>query len=138
MFIKMKLEERVECGEKCIHNQAITEMIEQDWYPVEEGRTVGTTGSERGVILQDEEYVRGGRITLEQCRYPPFAITCGVYGWMVHTTFASSLGEAKETYVAMKKRLEEICRLVPSLDDVNVEEKCDHVVNVLEAFVRDF
>ena len=134
----MKLEECFEREEKCIRNQVMTEMAEQDWYPFEEGRTVGTTGSERGVILQDEEYVRGARIALEQCQYPPFAITCGVYGWMVHTTFTSSLDEAKETYAAMKKRLEEICQLIPSLDDVDVEEKCDHVVNALEAFVRDF
>jgi hypothetical protein len=37
----------------------MAEMVKQDWYPIEEGRTVGTTGSERGVILQDEEYVQG-------------------------------------------------------------------------------
>jgi hypothetical protein len=69
-------------------------VVKQNWYPAEEGRTLGTQGSEQGIILQDEEYAHETRITLEQCHYPPFAITCGIYGWMVHTTFASSKDEA--------------------------------------------
>ena len=33
----------------------------------------------------------GARITLERdCRVAPFAITCGIYGWMMHTRFFSS------------------------------------------------
>ena len=40
-------------------------------------------GSEGGTIIADEEYKKSCRITLK--RYD--AITCGVYGCMVHTTF---------------------------------------------------
>jgi hypothetical protein len=134
----MKQEECFELGEKCLSNQVVTEMVEQDWYPIEEGRTIGTAGSESGVILQDEEYDRGVRITLEQCQYPPFAITCGIYGWMAHTAFASSQDEAKETYAAMKKRLEGIWQLIPFLDDVDMEEKRRCVLNAIEIFVSDF
>jgi len=42
------------------------------------------TGSEGGLIIADEEYRDSCRITLEKCeRY--YAITCGVYGGMMHT-----------------------------------------------------
>ena len=43
-------------------------------------------GSEGGTIIADEEYKESCRITLERCeRYD--AITCGVYGCMMHTAF---------------------------------------------------
>ena len=47
----------------------------------------GNVGSEGGEILSDEEYKNACRITLEKCeKY--YAITCGVYGAMVHTAFS--------------------------------------------------
>ena len=55
-----------------------------DWLPFENGTTIGATGSEGGVILRDELHPHGARITLEQTS-TGFAITCGIYGWMVHT-----------------------------------------------------
>ncbi|GLV57151.1 hypothetical protein KDH_39890 [Dictyobacter sp. S3.2.2.5] len=113
-------------------------MVKQDWFSIDEGRTIGTEGTEQGIILQDEEYVQGARITLEQCHYPPFAITCGIYGWMVHTTFASSMNEAREKLEAMKKSLEEIYQLIPTLDDVELEAKIQNVTQALEAFVSEF
>ena len=45
-------------------------------------------GSEGGTIIADEEYKESCRITLERCeRYD--AITCGVYGCMMHTSFCN-------------------------------------------------
>ena len=58
-----------------------------EWYAFDEGRSVGLKGSEGGTILRDEEHPDGSRITLERCKRPPFSITCGVYGWMVHTRY---------------------------------------------------
>ncbi len=43
-------------------------------------------GSEGGLIIADEEYKGSCRITLEKCE-PYYAVTCGVYGAMVHTAF---------------------------------------------------
>lgn len=61
------------------------------------------TGSENGKIIRDEEYKSACRITLEKCaRY--YAITCGVYGGMVHTVFCSET-ESLEKYELMKKDL---------------------------------
>lgn len=63
----------------------------------------GKTGSENGVILMDEEYKESCRITLEKCsKY--YAITCGVYGAMVHTAFCGE-DDHIAVYEAMKQEL---------------------------------
>ena len=65
----------------------------------------GETGSENGIIIADEEYKNVCRITLEKCeRY--YAITCGVYGTMVHTAFTDS-EHYKDMYDNMKRDLQE-------------------------------
>lgn len=47
----------------------------------------GVVSPEGGVVLDDEEYKGQCRITRERCeKYD--AITCGVYGGMVHTAFS--------------------------------------------------
>ena len=61
-------------------------------------------GSENGLIIADEEYKNSCRITLEKCvKY--YAITCGVYGAMVHTVF-TDLENHQKIYHAMKMDLE--------------------------------
>ena len=63
----------------------------------------GETGSENGTILMDEEYKESCRITLEKCpKY--YAITCGVYGAMVHTAFCDE-DDHIAVYEAMKQEL---------------------------------
>lgn len=77
------------------------------WKPAENGKAIGQTGSENGIILEDEEYADSCRITLEKDgNIAPFSITCGVYGVMFHTTFSSNETDAKEKYEGMKKELE--------------------------------
>lgn len=76
------------------------------WHPVENGATLSQQGSEHGIIVRDEEHRDGARITLErEVRTIPFAITCGIYGWLVHTAFAANEAEAHGKYAAMKERL---------------------------------
>jgi hypothetical protein len=76
------------------------------WQPAKHGSTLGQTGSEEGIIVRDEEHAFGARITLERgTRTAPFAITCGIYGWMLHTRFFSSLDEAETQYESMKSAL---------------------------------
>lgn len=80
------------------------------WYPFDDGATLGTVGSESGVILRDEEHPAGTRISLERGgRNAPFAITCGIYGGrFLHTVFAGSEAEALTNYDAMRARLAEL------------------------------
>jgi hypothetical protein len=107
--------------------------VEPAWRPFEAGQTLGTRGSESGVILLDEENEAGARITLEQrrafpgSRRPPFAITCGVYGGMMHTCFFGEEAEARESYAAMKPRLVALA--------VSSDEAWE---GALDAFLADF
>jgi hypothetical protein len=76
------------------------------WHRFENGGTLGKRGSEEGTMVRDEEYSLGARISLERdCRAAPFAITCGIHGWMLHTRFFSSKFEAETQYEAMKSAL---------------------------------
>ena len=76
------------------------------WEPFDGGSTIGTTGSESGVILRDDEHSLGSRITLERGGpTAPFAVTCGIYGSMFHTAWAGSEAAAVAMYEAMRDRL---------------------------------
>ncbi|MGA3102431.1 MAG: hypothetical protein ABSD61_11270 [Terracidiphilus sp.] len=84
-------------------------MPARDWHPSESGATLGQSGSEDGIVVRDEEHSLGARITLERgARIAPFAITCGIYGWMIHTRFFSSQPEAETQYDLMKTALSEL------------------------------
>ena len=83
------------------------------WQPFDDGRTIGTPGSETGIILRDDEHVDGARITLERDGATPFAITCGIYGWMMHTRFFGTEADAHRAYDEMRQALEDIVRAMP-------------------------
>jgi hypothetical protein len=95
-----------------------------EWYAYDGGNTIGRNGSEEGVILRDEEHPDGARITLERdARAIPFAITCGIYGWMVHTHYCGTFAEAERDYDAMKVELSAILTLIPATDDPEINER---------------
>ena len=100
------------------------------WNPFEDGATVGALGTEAGSILLDEEHADGARITLETGgTVAPYAITCGIYGTMVHTVFVSDEKKAQLLYLQMKVRLEEL---------LTVEcEESDYIA-AIEKFVAEF
>src|ERR1039458_9541762 len=84
-------------------------MPASDWHPSEDGAALGQAGSEEGIVVRDEEHSLGARITLERdARIAPFAITCGIYGWMMHTRFFSTEAEAESQYDLMKTSLSEL------------------------------
>jgi hypothetical protein len=105
-----------------------------DWIAFENGTTVGATGSEGGTILRDELQPDGARITVERTA-SGFAITCGVYGWMVHTRFFASEREAVVAYEEMKPALAEILARLPAEDD-DVEAAVPQVAESLVASPR--
>lgn len=108
-----------------------------NWQPFEEGRTVGHTGSEGGIIAHDEEHPGGARITLERgCLRAPFAITCGVYGWMVHTRFLADDETAQHAYSQMKTALSRIVDLLP--DENAADADTDSLTNAITAFTERF
>jgi hypothetical protein len=110
----------------------------ESWLPCDDGASLGERGSEGGVILRDDEYRGGARITLERGQSSSFAITCGVYGWMVHTRFFSTLEEAEREYARMQPELAAIVDSQPLAADPDVDAKMDAIVAMIGRFVDEF
>src|SRR5690606_34632404 len=63
----------------------MTQLEDYNWIPFDNSKTIGTKGSEGGIIIEDLENIDGARITLEKdCGNIPFAVTLGIYGLMFH------------------------------------------------------
>ncbi len=97
------------------------------WLPSESGTTIGTIGSENGKIVLDEEHTEGARITLEQDGHTPWSITCGIYGYFFHTTFASAKEEAHAKYESMKSDI------VGILQECEEQRQIELIDNFVEA-----
>jgi hypothetical protein len=109
-----------------------------DWYPFDDGRSIGRKGSEGGVTLRDDEHPDGSRITLERGGYAPFSITCGVYGWMVHTRFFETEAEAWNAFEEMKLGLVNILNIIPLVSEADDDTKVEAVSDALTDFIERF
>jgi len=106
------------------------------WAPFEGGSTIGQGGSEEGVILLDQENDLGARVTLERDGMTaPFTITCGIYGWMMHTYFLGNEAEAREDFEEIKAHLVRIIDLIPLAEDRESRAKSAKVSEAIKAFV---
>jgi hypothetical protein len=104
------------------------------WKAIDDGATIGTEGSESGRIIRGEEHVSGARITLEEdATIAPFGITCGIYGNMVHTTWAGNRPEADKLFENMKTALS---RLIDMPFDTDAEKQAYY--DTVDAFVRKY
>ncbi len=107
----------------------------QSWYPFEGGSTLNQPGSEQGVILRDEEHPLGARITLETSAHTALcAITCGIYGCMMHTRFFSSEAEADREYELMKAALATLLEEAGQSADGGDEVLLDGCARFVERF----
>lgn len=106
------------------------------WYLFDEGQSIGQQGMEGGIILLDEEHSGGARITLEEGGFRPFSITCGIYGWMVHTCFFSSHEMARQQYELMKVDLANLLDLIPNHDEDNFEDKNRPILQGIRQFIE--
>jgi hypothetical protein len=106
------------------------------WISFENGSTVGATGSDGGTILRDELHPDGARITLERTA-SGFAITSGVYGWMVHTRFFADETVAIAAYEEMKPTLAEILARLPGAEG-DVELAVGEIAIALNDFIERF
>lgn len=88
------------------HGEFGPSASDSGWVPCDGGKTLGTRGSENGLILIDEEHPEGARITLEQCDRH-CAVTCGILGGMVHTSFCDKdRVVGTRHYLAMRQDIE--------------------------------
>ena len=99
------------------------------WVVYEQGSTLGTRGSEEGTIIRDEDYDNESHITLEEnARAIPFAITCWIRNWLVHTRYFGDRIVAQQSYEEMKQELARIVELIRNLDDPEVGPLLDEFV----------
>lgn len=109
------------------------------WNAFDNGRSIGQRGSESGTIVRDEEHGDGARITLEQDgKTAPFAITCGIYGWMVHTRFFGTESEAQTEFDSMRAELVRIVGTIPLATDPEIDAKIRVVSQSLSEFIEKF
>lgn len=106
-----------------------------DWYVFKNGELIGQSGSESGRIFRDDEHGDGARVTLEQGPHNRFAITCGIYGWMVHTRFFDSETAALMGFDETKEELGKVLALIPLQDAAN-NENMRVAENAIAAFVE--
>ena len=106
-----------------------------DWNSFKEGESVGQTGSEGGKILCDEEHGDGARVTLEHVRDNRFTITCGIYGWMVHTRFFSTEAHAQKGLEETKDELAKILAFI-RIEDEATGENMRVAQDVIDDFVE--
>lgn len=113
--------------------------IFMSWYSFDNGKSVGQRGSERGIIIRDEEHGSGARITLERDGHTaPLSITCGIYGWMVHTRFFGTESEAQGEFEAMRAELSKIISTIPQAADPEADSKSRLVSACISDFVGRF
>jgi hypothetical protein len=94
------------------------------WQALNGGSTIGSCGPDSGVILLDDEHDYGARITLERDGdIAPFSITCGIYGWMLHTVFFSDEAKAHLAFVEMQAELDRIVCAIPLGGDPDQKER---------------
>jgi len=109
------------------------------WRSFAGGASSGEIGSEDGCIVADAEEPRGTRITLERAtRTAPFAVTCGVYGWMVHTRFFADEAKARWAYTAMRAGLTDLLDQIEAAGDTDKEWQLRVVTAAIGDFVRRF
>jgi len=97
-------------------------MADTEWNAFDNGATLGQRGSEDGVTIRDEEHSLGARITLERDgAIAPFAITCGIYGWMMHTRFFRLETEASSQYDLMRNAIAELLEKASMSSDGGLE-----------------
>ncbi len=109
------------------------------WTPYDDSAEVGTSGTEGGIIVRDDEHALGARITLEQnCGFAPWAITCGIYGYFFHTRYFSSQAESSADYDQMRDELAVILELIPLNDAPNLDAKMETVHEAIVRFVNRY
>ncbi len=103
-----------------------------NWSAYDNGRSIGKTSAEGGLIMRDEVHSGGARITFKRgSGY--ISVSCNLYGWVDHTRFFGTASDAQREYMAMKDALASV------LDVINTEgAKEIKIWEAISDFVRRF
>ena len=89
--------------------------------------------------MRDEVHSDGARITLERnTTNAPFAVTCGIYGWMIHTRFFGIERDAQADFDLMSAELSRIVGMIPHKTNTEADAKSRAVCDAISEFVRRF
>jgi len=100
-----------------------------NWFPYNNGITIGGKGPEGDVIVMDEAHPIGARITIKQGeKY--VSVACNIYNWINHTRFFGTMTEAKNEFANMEAALMDIIDLlsVKEIDKIKVWEAISNFV----------
>jgi len=102
------------------------------WSIFNNGKTIGTTSGEGGLILSDEFNPNGARITLKRGN-SYVSVSIHIKGWMDHTRFFNTDADAQREYRAMRSAV------VSVLGIINTEGVSEiKVWEAISDFVRRF
>ena len=102
------------------------------WSIYNKGRTIGTTSTEGGLILSDEQSNEGARITLKRgTNY--VSVSMNIHGWMDHTRFFTNDTDAQREYRAMRSAVATVLNIINTdgVSDIKIWE-------AISDFVRRF
>ena len=88
----------------------------------------GTAGPEGGKILTDREYGGSARVTLEKLHDGVEAVTCGIYGFMVHTVYREA-GAGQNARLRIEKEIQEL---------IDADLDSDAFLRRIDKFCSDF
>ncbi|MBA3947896.1 MAG: hypothetical protein H0X37_25500 [Herpetosiphonaceae bacterium] len=109
------------------------------WSPVHVSKESGLAGPEEGIILRDEVHTGGAHIVLERDPRPaPFAITCSISGWMIHTMYFLTEETSQQAFEQLKIELARILRLIPAEAEPQLEDDMQRVEDAIIDFISQF
>ena len=80
-----------------------------NWQNFDNGKSIGTKGSESGIIIEDIENINGARVTIEKDgTIAPYSVTLGIYGLMFHTHFTGTIEKAQLFATFAKQKIDQI------------------------------
>lgn len=135
-------------GNAMNNNSSADEEYEGEWYPYENGATMGQVGSENGYVIRDDELGdpddsedADARLTLEQGRVdrPGWRFSATLYGWMfqVHEMPAETPeADALRVFDEMKAALTRLAGLLPYEEDG--QRRIEQKAAQLNAGIADF
>ncbi|MDP1547514.1 MAG: hypothetical protein Q8L87_16015 [Anaerolineales bacterium] len=102
------------------------------WLFFNQGRTIGTTSAEGGLILSDEELDGSARITLKRGK-GHVSVSLIIYGWIDHTRFFTTDSDAQREYRAMKPAIAAMLNIIKMDDARDIK-----IWEAISDFVRRF
>jgi len=102
------------------------------WFAYDNGRSIGKTSPEGGLIMRDEQHPGGARITFKRgSGY--ISVSCILFGWVDHTRFFGTASDAQREYVAMKAALTDVLDVINTVDVKEIK-----IWEAISEFVRRF